>query len=112
VRVSGKILVVTGAGSGIGRAVALEALTRGARAAAVDLNPATLDETAALAKAGDRLSTHVVNVTDRAAVAALPAEVEARLGPVDGIVHCAGIIQPPRPRRSSSTAWRRTPTGS
>ncbi len=93
-KAAGKVLVVTGAGSGIGRAVANEALARGARVAAVDLNPATLDETAASASAGDRLSTHVVNVTDRAAVGALPAEVADRHGAVDGIVHCAGIIQP------------------
>ena len=93
-RVVGRVLVVTGAGSGIGRAVALEALARGARVAAVDLNPATLDETATLAAAGDRLSTHVLNVTDKPAVDALPAEVEARHGAVDGLVHCAGIIQP------------------
>ena len=52
-KVSGKVLVVTGAGSGIGRAVALEALKRGARVAAVDLNAETLDETAARAHAGE-----------------------------------------------------------
>ena len=37
-KVAGKVLVVTGAGSGIGRAVALEALRRGARVAAADIN--------------------------------------------------------------------------
>jgi len=93
-KVRGKVLVVTGAGSGIGRAVVLEALRRGAAAAAVDLNPATLEETVALARAGDRLSTHVVNITDKAAVAALPGQVAARFRAVDGLVHCAGIIQP------------------
>lgn len=93
-KVSGKVLVVTGAGSGIGRAVALEALRRGARVAAVDLNPETLDETAARAHAGDWISTHVLDITDKAAVDALPAAVEARHGAADGLVHCAGIIQP------------------
>ncbi len=93
-RIAGKVIVVTGAGSGIGREVVLEALRRGARVAAADLNPTTLAETAALADAGERLSTHVLNVADRAAVAALPAEVEAKHGAVDGLVHCAGIIQP------------------
>ncbi|GGM41112.1 SDR family NAD(P)-dependent oxidoreductase [Dactylosporangium sucinum] len=39
-----KVVVVTGAGSGIGRAVALAAVRRGAHVAAVDLNPATLAE--------------------------------------------------------------------
>jgi NAD(P)-dependent dehydrogenase (short-subunit alcohol dehydrogenase family) len=91
---AGKIIVVTGAGSGMGRQVALEAIRRGAKVAAVDVNEATLAETAALAASPDRLSTHVVNITDRAAVAALPQAVVERFGAVDGIIHCAGIIQP------------------
>ena len=93
-KLSGKVVVVTGAGSGIGRAVALEALGRGAKVAAVDINPTTLDETATLASAVDRFSTIVVDITDKDAVAALPAQVEARFGTVDGLIHCAGIIQP------------------
>ena len=93
-RVDGKVIAVTGGGNGVGRAVALEALRRGARVAAVDISQAGLDETVALAAAGDRLTTHVVDITDRAAVAALPADVAARHGSVDGLVHCAAIIQP------------------
>lgn len=93
-KVAGKVLIVTGAGSGIGREVARESVRRGAAVAAVDMNVATLDETAALVGAGARFSTHVVDITDRGAVEALPAAVAERLGPVDGIVHCAGIIQP------------------
>lgn len=41
-RCSGKVFVVTGGGAGIGRAVVLDLLTRGARVAAVDLNPEAL----------------------------------------------------------------------
>jgi NAD(P)-dependent dehydrogenase (short-subunit alcohol dehydrogenase family) len=93
-RIEGKVLVVTGAGSGMGREVALEALRRGARVAATDINETTLAETEALASARDRFSTHVVNVADRAAVEALPDAVVGRLGAVDGVIHCAGIIQP------------------
>jgi NAD(P)-dependent dehydrogenase (short-subunit alcohol dehydrogenase family) len=90
----GKVIVVTGAGNGVGRAVALEALGRGARVAAVDVSPTGLAETATLAAAWDRLSTHVLDITDETAVAALPAEVSARFGAVDGLVHLAAIIQP------------------
>jgi NAD(P)-dependent dehydrogenase (short-subunit alcohol dehydrogenase family) len=93
-RVAGRVIVVTGAGSGIGRAVALEALRRGATVAAVDRNETTLEETAALAVAGDRLATYPLDITDKAAVAALPARVAERFGAVDGLIHCAGIIQP------------------
>jgi NAD(P)-dependent dehydrogenase (short-subunit alcohol dehydrogenase family) len=94
VKLDGKVIVVTGAGSGMGRQVALEGLRRGARVAAVDLNPTTLAETAELANAPDRLSTHELNITNRGAVNALPREVIADFGAVDGVVHCAGIIQP------------------
>jgi len=94
-KAAGKVIVVTGAGSAMGRQVALELLRRQARVAAVDLNETTLGETAALAPGGlQALSTHVVNVTDRAAVEALPQAVVDRFGAVDGVINCAGIIQP------------------
>ena len=93
-KVWGHVFVVTGAGSGIGREVALEVLLRGGRVAAVDLNPETLEKTEKLAAATDRFSTHVVNIADRPTVEALPEAVMARHGNVDGVVHCAGIIQP------------------
>lgn len=98
-KVQGKVIVVTGAGSGIGREAALELLRRGATVAAVDLNAETLAETLALAKgvpgdANGGISAHTLNVADRAAVDALPEAVIERFGAVDGIVHCAGIIQP------------------
>src|SRR6185503_9863935 len=85
-KLAGKVLVVTGAGSGIGRAVALAALRRGATVAAVDLNPTTLDDTAKLAAGGGRLSTHPLNITDRDAVEALPGQVAGEHGAVDGLV--------------------------
>jgi NAD(P)-dependent dehydrogenase (short-subunit alcohol dehydrogenase family) len=91
---SGKVIVVTGAGSGMGRGVALELLRRGATVAAVDINPKTLEETVVLAGPGAAISTHVVNITDQAAVEALPGAVTERHGAVDGLIHCAGIIQP------------------
>jgi NAD(P)-dependent dehydrogenase (short-subunit alcohol dehydrogenase family) len=93
-KIQDKVLVVTGAGNGVGRAVALEALRRGARVAGVDISQAGLDETATLAAAGDDLWTRQLDVTDKAAVAALPGEVAERFGAVDGLVHLAAIIQP------------------
>jgi NAD(P)-dependent dehydrogenase (short-subunit alcohol dehydrogenase family) len=92
---AGKVVVVTGAGSGMGREIALELLRRGARVAAVDINETTLGETVALAPGGaEAIATFVLNITDRAAVEALPQAVVERFGAVDGIINCAGIIQP------------------
>ncbi|MFA6575322.1 MAG: SDR family oxidoreductase [Nocardioides sp.] len=93
-QVSNKVWVVTGAGSGMGRELVLQLLGRGARVAAVDRNPDGLAEVSAAASAGVRLSTHVVDITDRAAVRSLPEQVEAAHGVVDGLVNNAGIIQP------------------
>lgn len=89
-----KLVVVTGGGSGIGRQVVLGLLERGARVAALDIRQESLDETSELSAAGDRLSTHVVDVSDRDAVQGVPEQVIATHGSVDGVIHNAGIIQP------------------
>lgn len=92
--VAGKIFVVTGGGNGIGRAVVLALVAKGARVAAVDIREAGLSETLALAGSDeDRISTHVVDLTDRAAVEAVPVAVTAAHGAVDGVINVAGIIQ-------------------
>jgi len=89
-----KVFVVTGGGNGIGREAVLELLRRGARVAAVDLSPDGLAETVRLARAPEnRLSTHALSVADRAAVEALPEQVIAAHGQVDGVLNIAGIIQ-------------------
>jgi NAD(P)-dependent dehydrogenase (short-subunit alcohol dehydrogenase family) len=92
---AGKVIVVTGAGSGMGREIVLELLRRGAKVAAVDINEATLQETVTLAGAGhDRLATFTLSVADRDAVEALPASVIEAFAAIDGVINCAGIIQP------------------
>jgi NAD(P)-dependent dehydrogenase (short-subunit alcohol dehydrogenase family) len=94
-QIQNKVFVVTGGGNGMGREVVLGLIKRGARVAAVDLNQAGLDETVALAAAPEgSLTTHAVNVSDRAAVLALPAAVKKAHGQVDGLFNVAGIIQP------------------
>lgn len=90
-----KVIVVTGAGSGIGRELVLNLVKRGAKVAAVDMNADGLTETQKLAgNNGEHISTHVLNITDKSAVQKLPEEVLSKLGAVDGIINDAGIIQP------------------
>ncbi|MWB97111.1 SDR family NAD(P)-dependent oxidoreductase [Agromyces seonyuensis] len=91
--INGKVFVVTGAGNGMGREVALQLLGAGARVAGVDLSEAGLAETAELAGAAENFSLHPTNITDREAVAALPAAVIAAHGQVDGLLNIAGVIQ-------------------
>lgn len=95
--VQDKVVVVTGGGNGIGRQVVLTLLARGARVAALDLGNAAMEETAALAGAGDRLTTHTLDVTDRETVLAMPDAVIAAHGQVDGLINVAGIVHEFRP---------------
>ena len=91
--VKDKVIVVTGAGNGMGREVTLQLLGKGARVAGVDLNADALAETVRLAGAhAERLSTHVVNIAHLDEVIALPAAVLAAHGQVDGLMNIAGII--------------------
>jgi short-subunit dehydrogenase len=94
-KVDGKIIVVTGAGNGIGRELSLLLLTRGAKVAGIDLNATGLDETARLAaENASAFAPLVANIADRPAVERLPDLVTARFGNVDGVINNAGIIQP------------------
>jgi len=92
-RVQDKVFVVTGAGGGIGGQIVSVLLARGAKVVAVDLKEEALQ---ALKQSVDNnnLSVHAVNITDRAAVEQLPGAVIAAHGAVDGLINCAGIVQP------------------
>lgn len=93
-KVAEKVVAVTGGGNGIGQQVVLELLRRGASVAAADIREDSLAGTVELADAGNRISTHVVDVRDRDAVKAWPAAVSAAHGAVDAVINVAGIIQP------------------
>lgn len=94
-KLEGKVVVVTGAGSGMGRELALELVRRRAKVALVDFRKETLAETVKLVKTlGGECSSHVLDVSDAKAVLALPAAVKKSLGEPDALINNAGIIQP------------------
>ena len=92
-RLNNKIAIVTGAGQGIGRAIAQTLATQGATVVAVDLNLSAVEETALnFPQAGIAIAC---NVGNSAEVAAVVAKVEAEYGRIDVLVNNAGIGQAP-----------------
>lgn len=89
-----KVVVITGAGSGIGRELALQALAKGAKVVGIDLSIKALEETAKLSGVdSDQFLAKELNITDLEKVNQLPKEVIQHFGSVDGLINCAGIIQ-------------------
>lgn len=87
-----RVAVVTGAGSGIGKAICLELAHKGVHIAAVDVNEAGLEALKALVEPlGRRCSTHVVDVSSRQQMQDLPQQVVERHGGVHILVNNAGV---------------------
>ncbi|MEU6581184.1 SDR family oxidoreductase [Nocardia sp. NPDC046763] len=95
-RFDGRRVVITGAGSGIGRATVHRILAEGGQVVGADVNEAGLAETAKQAAEngnGDRLTTLVVDIADEESVkAGVAAAVEA-LGGIDALINAAGILR-------------------
>ena len=82
--------VVTGAGSGLGRAICLELARRGAKVLAADIDLASAEETHRIMTGGPHFA-HACNVAQRAEVEAMARAAEDRLGGVDLVVNNAGV---------------------
>jgi NAD(P)-dependent dehydrogenase (short-subunit alcohol dehydrogenase family) len=89
---AGKVVVITGAGSGIGRALALNLAGRGARLAISDMDTVGLAETARQAEAlGAEVKADHLDVTQREAVLAYADDVRAPFGKINQVYNNAGI---------------------
>jgi NAD(P)-dependent dehydrogenase (short-subunit alcohol dehydrogenase family) len=103
-RFTGKTVIVTGAGSGIGRATASRVAREGGRVIAVDISKERLDDFVA-EFAGADIVPVVANITDDAAITAI---VEAAGGQVDALANVAGIMDDMTPVHEVTDAvWQR-----
>ena len=106
----GRLALITGAGQGNGRALALGLAQAGARVVVTDMNESTVQETAnAVKEEGGEAWPFVLDVTSPEACRALAQRVENEIGKVDLLVNNAGIII--RETMSSERAeanWKKT----
>lgn len=87
-----RVAVITGAGSGIGRALAMAMAAEGCHLALVDLSEKGLQETRELlAGKSIRVSTHIASVSDRERMAALPEEIHREHGVIHILFNNAGV---------------------
>jgi NAD(P)-dependent dehydrogenase (short-subunit alcohol dehydrogenase family) len=103
----GRVALITGAGRGIGRAVALQLAEGGARVALVARSVDQLEETAATMRGEGGVALVVpADLADHDAVAKAAATAGKELGPVDLLVNNAAVVQPAGPTVSTAlSAW-------
>ncbi|HEY2986998.1 MAG TPA: SDR family NAD(P)-dependent oxidoreductase, partial [Candidatus Binatia bacterium] len=104
----GKAAIVTGAGSGIGRAVALRLAQGGAGVAVVDLDGSRAEATAAeIQKVGVKAAVLAADVSDSAKVAQVVARAREMLGPIDYLVNIAGFHERVPAQEITDERWHR-----
>ena len=102
-----KVAIVTGAGQGIGAAIAQAYAREGAKVAVVDMNAQAADDVAAgLRQAGGQARGFACNVAERASVGRMAAEVTAEWGRVDILVNNAGITRTAMLHKMTQEQWQ------
>ncbi len=94
-KIHGKVFIVTGAGSGMGRQLSLQLIAKGAKVAGIDLHEGPLKETFDLTGGNPSLFfsiVHDITVFDQSS--SIIDSIQSHFGQIDGIINNAGIIQP------------------
>ena len=105
-----QVCIVTGAGQGLGRAIALEMADEGATVALLERNPVTVKQVAAeIAAKGGAAAPYELDITDYDAYGAVIADVLRKFGKIDTLVNNAAINPPTRTILNDTLEdWRRT----
>lgn len=87
---TGKLILITGGGSGIGRETAIRSSKQGATVMMIDLSEDGLKETLSFLE-GTSHSYYVADLTDLGSIAGIVNDLVKKKGVLNGLVHCAGI---------------------
>lgn len=102
---AGRSVVVTGGASGIGKALVAQLLAEGVPVGALDRDEGALAKLRT-EQAGKKLSTAAANVADLPSVEAAFGKFESELGPIWGVVACAGIVRDKTMLKMTEEEWR------
>lgn len=104
---TGRIALITGAGQGLGRAIACEFAAEGAIVGLLEQNPETMDETRRMIEAtGGQAMAHQLDITDYEAYAGVVADIIERTGRIDILVNNAAIARYGTILQDSLEDWR------